>query len=82
VNAAPIGLRRPSLVDAVEAHWPAQTGSEITPNAGNSAGLEAALQKRYGRSREQATAEIDNRLTRGGDAFAATAPAFASRATA
>jgi uncharacterized protein YjbJ (UPF0337 family) len=82
VSADPTALRWRSLAAAAKARWPELTEPEIAAIAGDRARLEAALQTTYGRSREQAAAEIDHWLTRLGAACAAAAPTFASRATA
>lgn len=82
MSAQLIPARWPVLAGAVKARWADITAAEIAAIAGDRARLEAALQTKYGRSQEQAAAEIDHWLTRLGAPCAEAGPAPASRATA
>jgi uncharacterized protein YjbJ (UPF0337 family) len=64
MSADPFATRWPALVGPVRARWAELTDDEIAAIAGRRERLEAALQIRYGRSPEQAAAEVDYWLSR------------------
>lgn len=52
------------LVGSVKAKWGDLTDDEITQIEGNRERLEGKLQEKYGRTKEQAKAEVDDWLSK------------------
>ena len=64
MKAEDIARQWRELGAAAQFRWASLTDVEIARIAGDRSQLEAALQVKYGRSREQAEAEVDHWLTR------------------